>query len=138
MTTIKERFEALRIEAAAELARLEREAQEARDVLAALGGKPPVVVAEAQPTEAQVDAAREYSAEGAHAVGKRAYHGRVMDARSRVLAVVGAVPKTIKEIAVAVYGGASSHDVDKAARIAGHMAKDGQVKMANGRVWRSA
>ncbi len=126
MATIRERFEALRTEAAAEIARLEREAQEARDVLALLGG--------AAPTEAQAEAAREYNAEAAHAFGKRAYHGRNLRARALVLEALSSGPKTIRDIASAVYGASGSHEADKAERVVGHMAKAGQVTVANGRV----
>ena len=130
MATIKERVEALRTEAAAEIARLEREAQEARDVLAMLGGT--------APTEAQAEAAREYEAEAAHTFGKRAYHGRNRAARTLVLEALSSGPKTIRELATAAYGAAGSHEADKAERVVGHMAKAGQVVVANGRVRRAA
>lgn len=130
MATIKERVEALRTEAAAEIARLEREAQEARDVLAMLGGT--------APTEAQAEAAREYEAEAAHTFGKRAYHGRNRAARTLVLKALSSGPKTIRELATAAYGAAGSHEADKAERVVGHMAKAGQVVVANGRVRRAA
>ena len=130
MATIKERVEALRTEAAAEIARLEREAQEARDVLAMLGGT--------APTEAQAEAAREYEAEAAHTFGKRAYHGRTRAARTLVLEALSSGPKTIRELAAAAYGAAGSHEADKAERVVGHMAKAGQVVVAGGRVRRAA
>ena len=129
MATIKERVEALRTEAAAEIARLEREAQEARDVLAMLG---------TAPTEAQAEAAREYEAEAAHTFGKRAYHGRNRAARTLVLEALSSGPKTIRELATAAYGAAGSHEADKAERVVGHMAKAGQVVVAGGRVRRAA
>ena len=132
MATIKERFETLRAEATAELARLEREAQEAREVLALLGE------GAAMPTEAQADAAREYDAEGAHAVGKRAYHGRNLRARKLVRDALSSGPKTAEDLAPLLYGRTGFHEIGKVERVIGHMAKAGQVTVANGRVRRAA
>jgi hypothetical protein len=137
MATIKERFETLRAEATAELARLEREAREAREVLAALGGKA-VSTEPPTPTQEQADGAREYAAEGAHAAGKRAFYGRNLNARKQVADALMSGPKTVEDLALAAYGAAGSHEVGKAERVVGHMARDGQVVVTHGRVRRAA
>lgn len=86
------------------------------------------------PTEAQAEAAREYNAEAAHAVGKRAYHGRNLKARPMVLDALRHGPKPVESLACVLYGRAGAHEVGKALRVVGHMAKDGQVVLANDQV----